>query len=301
MARTKSVSQEDSFSENVNTRYVYELALKNEKRGNVFDDRGRPMPEDEYKPRQNVLLRSAIVLDKDNEFGKPKGKHLIEYYDGCSSLFSEDHPKDQKTMETFRQSTREVLLNKGRVTVYGYDTLLKTYMDICSWNGASPYRVPTADAIFVPVDTETIAEQDEEFLDILEKALALAKNATEKKMRVHGKFLGIDEVDIKTQNPATVKAMRAQYRKAAQADPKEFIKTYNDKSIQVQNWIEKAMETGEISTSLIPNQAVWAKKGVVICDISGLKSKEGILNKLIEVAASEAGAEFNEHLSALYS
>lgn len=304
---------EDEFdvdTSDLNRRYVYELAIKNDRRGRVFDaNTSMPINEEEYKPRVNCLLRSAIVLTKEQaaELSKQEGvdikagKTLIEYYDGCTTIFSDFHPKEKDVLETFRKQTRDVIFQKGLLEIYGYDTLLKQYLDFASWNGESPYRIKRVEALYIPVDSESVAERDSEDIDDLEKALELARTASVKKMRIHGRFLGVSEIDIKTHNPVSEKAMRAEYRKAAKRNPREFIKTYNDKSLELKSWISKALELGEINTSIIPNQAVWKSKGQPICDISGLTARENILNKLIAFAQTDEGSDFNEQLRSLYN
>jgi hypothetical protein len=65
--------------------------------------------------------------------------------------------------------------------------------------------------------------------------------------------------------------------------------------------IEKALDNSDINTTIVPNQAAWGKKGKVICDISGLKERALILNKLVEFSQSEEGIGFKEELQQLYS
>jgi hypothetical protein len=78
------------------------------------------------------------------------------------------------------------------------------------------------------------------------------------------------------------------------------VKTFNDESLELQAWIEKSLESGNINTSLIPNRAVWKPTKVEICDISGLRTDDSILNKLIEYAKSEDGEAFRQLLAATY-
>jgi hypothetical protein len=129
----------------------------------------------------------------------------------------------------------------------------------------------------------------------------MAKKATPKHMRIHARFLKISEIDDKTMRALSDDAIRVEYRKMAMHDPANFIKTFNDKSIHIKHWIEKALASGELSTSLIPNRVVWSKRGVEVCDISGLQTTDGILNKLIEFAQTDLGVEFKEHLEAFYN
>lgn len=293
------------------TKRVYVLAQKNTRRGRVFDEHGNPRGESDFPPRRNLLYRSAIRWDgsdlaKDEKTGKkisghPVGKRTIRYYDGCTSIFADEQTTDRETLQNYMDTTKERLFANGYLEVYDYDDMLIKYLDMCSYNGESPYRIPTIPAIFLPLDSEKQAEVEAGGLDELEDALEYAKKADFKKMKIHTQFLGISERDLKTGNLLSEKALRTEYRKKAKENPARFIETFNDKSIQVSSWITDALKIGEISTTLIPNKAVWAKKGAIICDMSGIKSEEGILNKLIEFANIPEGQEFMEQLKALYN
>lgn len=288
----------------INTRYVYVLAEKNEKRGRVYDEHGMPRGENEYKPRRNLLLRSSINWDgkADPYSGKPRaaGRHLIRYYDGCTTLFVDDQPKDKETIDQLVINTREMSFLHGYISVYGYDTLLKTYMDWCSYNGDSPYKIPTTDTIFILLDSEKASKMEADQLDLAEQAMGLAKKAPKAKMMVHAQYLGISFLDEKTNNERSEDAIRTSYRMVAKNDPAKFIQSYNDKSIETATYIETAMKTGVISTTMIPNKAVWSANGSTICDISGIKSHEGIAAKLLEFSQMPEGGAFDDQLRALY-
>lgn len=286
-------------------KIVYVLILKNEKRGRVFDIDGNPVKDPEYQRRRNLLLRSSINWrgGKDPFSGKERarGRYLIRYYDGCDTLFIDDQPKEPTILEPLMAGTRELHFINGKLFVDEYDTMLKTYCDWASWNADSPYRNPRVDAIFRLLDTEEERRAEAIKLDMVEEALALAKKATSKHMRVHARYLKIDDVDEQTMRPLSDDAIRVEYRKAAMHDPEGFVRSFNDKSIHLKQWIELALGSGELSTSLIPNRVVWAKKGSEVCDTSGLTSHEGVLNKLIEFAQTDRGSDFKQQLEALYN
>lgn len=290
---------------NINRKYVYVLTQKNEQRGRVFTEEGTPIKDQEYPPRRNLLLRSSIIWPGGNDpftEGKVRkqGKYLINFYDGCSTLFVDDQPKEKETLEQLKNSTRKLFFINGYLDIYGYDTMLKAYVDMASWNGESPFRIETAPAVYQMLDIEKSLLEEGDKLDRMEEALGYAKTAKEKQMRIHAKFLNIADVDLKTSFPLSEKALRAEYRKEAMRDHENFIKTFNDKTIQVKSWIEKGLETDEINLTIIPNKAVWKRKGSEICDLSGIKSKEGVLNKLIEFSQTSEGAEFLEQLKNVF-
>lgn len=296
---------DETYINDLDHKLAYVLCVKNEARGRVYDADGRPLKDPEYSKRRNLLMRSAINWpggkDPFTDKQRARGRYLIRYYDGCTTLFIDDQPKDPTTLEPLIAGTREFLFNDGFLFVDAADTMLLKYVDWASWNEGSPYRSRRTDAIYKLHDTEQMRKEEAEQMDKVEQALAIAKKAPVKHMRIHAKFLEIPEVDTQTSRPLSDEAIRTEYRKAAMHKPNEFIKTYNDKSIHLKHWITQALASGELSTTMIPNRAVWAKRGIEICDLSGLQSTEGILNKLIEFANSDMGSEFKEHLESLYN
>lgn len=287
----------------VNSKHTYVLSQKSQSRGMTYDDKNNLRPDPEFPKQRNLLLRSSIIWPggKDPFSGSQRaaGKYLIRFYDGCTSLFVDDQPKDRETIDQFVRSTRELLFQSGYIHIYGYDKMLITYLDWCSWNENSPYRVPTIDAIFKKLDADADREFESASVDEIELALKYAKEASEEKMIVHSKFLDVPEVDWRTGEKLSIKSIKTEYRKAALNDTKRFLQTYNDKTMHLRYWITKHMENGEISTKKVPNHAAWLKTGKVICDISGLTTPDVILHKLIEFSQTEEGAEFKSQLTQL--
>lgn len=286
-------------------KVVYVLSIKNEARGRVYDADGNPIKDPEYTKCRNLLRRSSINwpggTDPFSQKPRPKGRYPIRYYDGCTTLFVDDQPKDPAVLEPLIAGTKELNFNYGYLTIDEYETILKTYCDWASWNEGSPYRVNRVDAIYKLLDSEEVRKAEAKKLDMMDEASSMAKKATVKHMRIHARFLKIPDIDEKTMRALSDEAIRTEYRKMAMHDPAGFIKTFNDKSIHIKHWIEKALASGELSTSVIPNRVVWAKRGVEVCDISGLQTTDGIMNKLIELAQTDAGTEFKEHLEAFYN
>jgi hypothetical protein len=215
-------------------------------------------------------------------------------------LFIDDQPKEKATIDELVTSTREVNIINGFVYIFGYDAMLKLYMDWCSFNENSPFRVPTKPIKFKAVDNEREREQEADLLELEDKARDLAKSAPEKKMRVHAKYLGVPFEDSITGYPLSEGAIRTEYRKAAKANAKKFIDSYYNKTIEVTNWITEAIASGEINTTKIPGTASW-RNGQAIYDLGGLKSEDLIIQKLAEYTIMEEGADFLEQLKTLYS
>ncbi len=89
------------------------------------------------------------------------------------------------------------------------------------------------------------------------------------------------------------------YRKEASRNPKAFIESYGNKTLEVKYYIDKALLNGTINNKFNPNKATWGKSNTVICDISGLTSSEAISQRLFEFSQTPEGEEFVLQLKAV--
>lgn len=290
----------------LNTRYAYVLATPNEKRyGGVFDENGRSRTQQPYKPYLNILFSSSVVwpggTDPYSGKNRPRGRYGLRYYDGCTTLFVDDQPRELDTLKALIAATREMNFSFGYAYVYGYDTLLKNYMDWCSYNEDSPYRVNSVEVKFKSVNTEKEILEEGDIMEMEDKARDLAKAATLKKMLVHARYLGIALEDPITQVALSEKSVRIGYRKVAKENPKDFIDSYNDKTVELRTWIDDAFSNGVITHLAVPNRVTWAKGGTQIMDVSGIKSLEIIKDKLVEFSQTDEGGDFASQLRDLYN
>lgn len=275
-------------------KYVFVLAEENlEREHPVWDMRSnRPAPRQKFKPYQNLVLSSQIVW---------KGQRRnIRYYDGCTTIFVDEQPQDQKMLDQLIKQTKKRHFGEGKFSCFGEERMLLLFLNICSWNVESPFRTRTATEIFRPLDSRKKASSESDRLDQTEKALKLAKEATETKMEIHAAYLGISLVDFDTDAKLEPDELRAEYRAEALRNAKRFIDSYGDKTIEVKHYINKALEQGLINTKFNPNQAVWGKGNTAICDISGLKTQEAIAQRLLEFSEAKEGKEFGIQLKALF-
>lgn len=276
----------------VNKKYVFEAAVKNPERELPVIDMvtKRPAPHKEFSPFRNIVLTSEIVWEGE--------RRIIRYYDGCTTLFADEQPKDKDVIDGLIKRSKKRALIDGKFSCFGDERLLLIYLTICSWNGESPYRTRTAPAIFVAQNPDKAAEMESEKLDLIEEALRYAREATDTKMFIHANYLGIPDTDWDSDNKLTPKEMRTKYRQEASRNPKKFIESYGNKTIEIKYYIDKALEKGTINNKVNHNKASWSS-GTVICDISGLKSSEAISQKLFEFSQSEEGEEFVIQLKAI--
>lgn len=278
----------------VRKKYMFELAEENMERELPVIDMvtKRPAPHKKFRPFQNIILTSQIIW---------KGqRRILRYYDGCTTIFADEQPKDKETIEQYiRQTAMRKFLN-GKFGCYGDERLLLLYLFICSWNTSSEFRTMSANHVFKPVDSSKKATTESIRMDKMEEALALAREATEAKMMIHANYLGIAAHDFDSGNELSPKEIRAEYRKEASREPEAFIKSYSDKSIETKYYINQALEKGIISNKMNPNKATWGKNNTEICDISGLRTPEAIADKLLEFSQLDEGAEFAIQLKTLF-
>lgn len=287
------------FQFDTEKKYMYELVEELPVRElpvvmvDAKTNRSYSQPHQKHQPFRNLLFTSQIVW---------KGqRRTLRYYDGCTTLWVDEQPKDKDIIDQYIKQTKKRDFVKGVLGIEGYDRMLLIYMELCSWNAESKYRTRTANAIFVPLNSEKRANEITSKLDLIEEAMRLAREAKPTKMKIHAGYLGIPETDWESGNDLTEGEIRAMYREKASENPKHFIDTYGNQAIEINYYIDKALQDGTISNKFNPNKATWGTKNIEICDISGLKSNEAISQKLFEFSQSEQGAEFLIQLKALYS
>ncbi len=287
-------------NDDLSRKHVYVLAQKNEQLGMVFNGRtNKPIGEKPYKPYQNLL--TTCFINWDGSDGKPRGKRLLRYYDGCTTLFADEQPQDKDLIAQLLQQTAPRRFLNGYLEVFGYETMFRKYLDMCSYNVLSDFRTYTAPAIFMLLDAEADSVITIDEMDMLDKALQYAKEASKVKMVIHSRYLGVDEYDLRSGSKLSMEALRANYRKFAKENSKKFVDTFQDNSIEVKYLIQQALNDGKISTNDFPNKAVWANSKVEICEIGGLKSIAAIMEKVYdETQSGETAEEFVMQLKALY-
>lgn len=277
----------------INKKYMFELAVENPERENPVIDMvsKRARPHVRFSPFRNIVFTSQIVWKEE--------RRGIRYYDGCTSIFIDEQPKDKDTIEQLIRQTSKRHFEDGKFGVFGEEKQLLLFLNICSWNGDSPFRTRTADVIFVPLNPDKKATLESFKLDQTEMALQYAREASNIKMHIHANYLGIPTADYDSGNNLTEKEIRAEYRKEALRNSEKFIESYGDKSIEVKYFIDKGLEKGIISNKFNPNKATWGSSNKDICDISGLKSYDAISARLFEFSQTDDGEEFLIQLRAV--
>jgi len=307
--QTKQSPEEIALSQVFDTekKYMFELAVKNPERElpviNMVTK--RPIAHINFKPYQNMVLTSQIVWNGKGILSDKvwTGRRMLRYYDGCETIFVDEQPKDKDTIEQLIKQTdnTKYAFREGKFGCYGDERMLLLYLNICSWNVESPFRTRTAHGIFVPSNKDKQATLESLKLDMIEEALAYAREATDQKMIIHANYLGIPMTDWDSGNDLSMKEIRTAYRMKAREDAKGFIDSYGNKVIEIKYYIDKALEQGLISNKFNPNKATWQNSNTEICDISGLKSREAISDKLLEYSQLEDGNEFVIQLRAIYN
>lgn len=285
-------------------RHVYFLVEKNPEVNNTFDLKtNRLIPTPQYRPSTTVPTTSTIVWPGGKDpFGdeRPKGVHLIRYYVGCTNLFVDKQPKDKDVIEALlRNSGNHVEFIGGRHDVYDFDVMKKMFMDLASYNADSKYRNPRVRAIYKGYDEVREKQNQGDLLKLKRKALNLAADASEKQLAFHAKFLGIPFINYDTQDKRDTASIRIDYEAIAESDPQRFIDTYGDKALRSKYWIQEALDSGLISTSLLPGSSVWTKNKTTICNVGDANDEEA-LGIMINYATSTEGKKFYDELEKIF-
>ncbi len=227
-------------------------------------------------------------------------RRIIRYYDGCTSLFADQQPERKEEIESYINQTVRRNFLEGKLTIRGDEKMLLLYMNICSWNKDSLFKTKTSDTIFFCVNADENLAAEASIIDQQEAALEYARTVAETKMLIHASYLGVPNRDYDSGNELTPQQIRILYRKKALEKPKEFLDSFGNTKIEIRYYIDKALQNGTISNKINPNRAAW-KSGREITDISGLKSHEGIADRLFEFSQTADGEEFTVQLKALFN
>src|ERR1700744_5730613 len=255
-------------------KYMFELAAENDPRELpimvIQNNKASVDPHRRVKPYLNIVYTSQIVWKGE--------RRNLRYYDGCTSIFQDEQPKDKDLIADLIKRTKRRAFLEGKFGCYGDERLLLLYMTICSWNSESEFRTRASSEVFRPSNADKKANAEADKMDAIEKALGMAREATEEKMRMHAYYLGIPEIDYESGNEWSPKELRTLYRKEAARDPKTFVDSYGNKALETKWYIQKALQSGTINNKYNPNKASWKGSNTIICDISGIKSQEGLLH-----------------------
>lgn len=287
-----------------NRKSVYMLVEENTSDGvKIYDARtSLPIRGPRFRDYTNLILKSTIIWDGSDHIvdekthktisGHPAGMRQILYYDGCTTIFRDEQPQEKAVIDQYIQRTQPRFFQHGFITVYGHETLLKKFLDMDSRNANSPYRINTISAQYHVSDAEAVAKTKKKQQDLEDRAVDLAKEATSKHMRMHCLILQIGDQDFMTGVELSDEAIRVEYRSAAKADPVQFIKTYEDKGLEIKYMIRKCLDNGTLSTVKIPGKLCWTKSGQVVLDVSGHQDPQKIIDKAAEYSQTFDGQDF---------
>ena len=98
------------FKFDVNKKYVFEAAIQVPERDLPVVDMvtKRPAPHKKFSPYRNIVLTSQIVWEEE--------RRTIRYYDGCTTLFVDEQPKEEKIIAALDgKNPQRVIYVPGRL------------------------------------------------------------------------------------------------------------------------------------------------------------------------------------------
>lgn len=276
--------------------YVFELAHINfERELPVYEIQGKKqyaLKSRKHNIYQNLVMTSQIIWNNR--------RRIVRYYDGCESIFADEQPDRREDIEAYIKQTKKREFLEGKLAIRGDERMLLLYMNICSWNRDSLFKTKTSNTVYFCVNSDENLAVEASLIDQQEKALEYARTVGEVKMLIHAAYLGVPKTDYDSGNELSPAQIRILYRKKALEKPKEFLDSFGNNKIELKYYIDKALGDGSISNKENPNKAKW-KSGREIVDISGLKSRDAIADRLFEFSQTSDGEEFSIQIKALYN
>lgn len=208
------------------------------------------------------LLTGAVdIVNGETRFGS---QYTIVCRDtiwdeGAQNLVDIGVPKEVKDGEVLRAKkfyiapTGDNILHNGVFTLQGGNLEHKEFyefFELCNYNKSNPTRDESIRPIFERIDEVAEAEQDEQALDTLTKALILASKMSlpDLKAFAAGKNWPSRE------HPAI---LRSKVKKFARENPDDFLAAQDDPESGVKVLIKQALDAGIISYQPHEHKMVW--------------------------------------------
>jgi hypothetical protein len=122
-----------------------------------------------------------------------------------------------------------------------------------------------------------------------------ARNCSIEEMIPHAKFLGISFAHASTGEDRGYDAIREDYKSKALESPSEFLIYANNPRVKAQYIVQKALDSGVVTTGVVKGQAHWNQTKQFIC-ILDVSQKD--LDAVTDFAMTEEGESFMRTLKA---
>lgn len=262
-------------------QYVFRLVKENFRR-----HEGEPL----FPPRFIVPNADTILHNYGTESEPNYMPRQIRYVDGMKTIFVDEQEVNGTLPDsTTGNSRNSIVFENGHLVVQAWNKTLYDFLMVSNQCEQNTNKMKSIKNVYRMV---SFIENDDDRVELGRKKDAAydhARSCSIEEMVPHAKFLGISFIHPSTGEERDYDAIREDYKSKALESPADFLIYSNNPRVKTQYLVQKALDSGVITTGVIKGQAHWksTKQLIAVLDVS---QKE--LDAITDFAMTEEGESF---------
>ena len=243
-----------------------------------------------FPPRYIITNQDNVLFNYGTDDEPDFSPRQIRYLDGFPTIFVDEQEEKGNITDSVTGNPKNVIsFDNGHLVVPAWNKPLYDFLMASNQCEQNKNKLKQVKNTYRLLD---FANSDSDVVEIGKKkdlAYDMARNSSLDEMIPHAKFLGISFVHASTGEERDWDAVREDYKSKALENPENFLLFVNNPRIKTIFLIEKGLERGIITTSLVKGQLHWMSSKQLIAPLDTSKSaKEAIA----DFATTEEGDSF---------
>lgn len=243
-----------------------------------------------FPPRYIITNQDNVLFNYGTDDEPDFRPRQIRYLDGFPTIFVDEQEEKGNITDSVTGNPKNVIsFDNGHLVVPAWNKPLYDFLMASNQCEQNKHKLKQVKNTYRLLD---FANSDSDVVEIGKRkdlAYDMARNSSLDEMIPHAKFLGISFVHASTGEERDWDAVREDYKSKALENPENFLLFVNNPRIKTIFLIEKGLERGIITTSLVKGQLHWMSSKQLITPLDTSKSaKEAIA----DFATTEEGDSF---------
>lgn len=243
-----------------------------------------------FPPRYIITNQDNVLFNYGTDDEPDFRPRQIRYLDGYPTIFVDEQEEKGNITDAVTGNPKNIIsFDNGHLVVPAWNKPLYDFLMSCNQCEQNKNKLKQVKNTYRLLD---FANSDVDVVEIGKRkdlAYDMARNSSLDEMIPHAKFLGISFVHASTGEERDWDAVREDYKSKALENPENFLLFVNNPRIKTIFLIEKGLERGIITTSLVKGQLHWMSSKQLITPLDTSKSaKEAIA----DFATTEEGDSF---------
>lgn len=272
--KSNKVERVLNFKEQTPEKYIYKLLKKNDQL-----HEGTPV----YNPYYSIP-NPVNVFHNGNV-------RQMRYIDGHPSVWVDEQKDLPESM--LISSNNTIAFANGEFEVLAGEQNKKFFLDHHPLNEGVTKKVKPSMPIYKMLDEAKDNIKRIELLKLKRKASDHAWEVSDEDMLPHARFLNIPIVDDRTGVNRDPSVIRTDYVERAEKDPKTFVETMENESLQLRFSVQKLIDDGSIKYNKETGLAQWRAGSK---NITNIPDNVDVAEFLATFTTTDEGSEFNAAL-----